>query len=557
MPGRAVILTWFILSIVTALVALPRIADLGLYYDEAFLAQQARDFVEPERAGVHPPSVTTTTLADRPFPVRNAAYLGSLKSQLLIPSLAAFGSSTFVLRATTLATGLLALLFCMLLTKKWFGDEVAIVVGLLIAADPSFFYFSQFEWGPFTTMLLCRSAGLYFLSIAIDPPSPGNRWGSLILGSVCLGLGVYSRVDFVVILAAIAVGTLLCRRDLVSGAWQMNRAAFMVGTGVFTLTLWPVFAVLTQILSASEGVADRGGFEYRLKVLMSVLDGSHFHRLMESAGLFEQLFETTAPATAFPIVLLAAVVVLALPNVSKSDSRFEATNFLLVTTALLGAAMLTLPGAVRAHHMLNLLPFPHMIVATAGVTLWKQDWKTPGTRSLTRGFVALAGVAILTSSATTIVATRSLIEETGGRGRFSRALQDFTAELDRPNEDGGRTTVMSLDWGFHEPVLFTSNHLIAKEPIWAMAQYLTRRGRFIANGDANTVYLYHEEPYDLFGYGKFFARALRQSDADRYEITEHRDRRGDVVFKSARFDAPHRLTFDGIFRIRFLEAASR
>jgi hypothetical protein len=39
-------------------------------------------------------------------------------------------------------------------------------------------------------------------------------------------------------------------------------------------------------------------------------------------------------------------------------------------------------------------------------------------------------------------------------------------------------------------------------------------------------------------------------------MTDHRDRRGDLVFKSARFDAPHRMTFDGTFRIRLSAAAT-
>ncbi len=99
---------WLVLSIALSWAALPSIDQLGLYYDEAFMAQQARDFVEPSSGGLHPGSVRSVWIAGRPFPVRNAAYLGSLKSQLLIPVLALAGSTSFVVRTATLATGLFA-----------------------------------------------------------------------------------------------------------------------------------------------------------------------------------------------------------------------------------------------------------------------------------------------------------------------------------------------------------------------------------------------------------------------------------------------------------------
>ena len=88
----AVAVAWGVLSVALFAIAIPRVESPGLYYDEAFMAQQARGFVEPDRAGVHPPGTSSTWILGRPFPLRNAAYLGSLKSQLLIPWLAMFGS---------------------------------------------------------------------------------------------------------------------------------------------------------------------------------------------------------------------------------------------------------------------------------------------------------------------------------------------------------------------------------------------------------------------------------------------------------------------------------
>ncbi|MBW2724931.1 MAG: glycosyltransferase family 39 protein [Deltaproteobacteria bacterium] len=553
-----VVLVWLALALTTLLIALPQIGDLGLYYDEAFLAQQARDFVEPDRAGVHPPSVQSISIAGRSFPIRNAAYLGSLKSQLLIPSLALFGSSPFVLRTTTLVIGLLGLLFFMLWINRLLGGGVAMISGLLIASDPSFHFFAQFEWGPFTSMLLCRGAGLYLLSLAFDFDRPGLRWFSLSMGAACMGLGVYSRVDFVVILAALAISLLAFRRDLVSTALREHRAKLIVGSAVFLLTASPVIAALDPILSAGAQIADRGGFDYRVNVLASVLDGSHFHRVIAAGGLFDELFADellagSAPTTGFIVLLCASVIALISLVQRSSTTRAGTVRFLLSSALLVGLGMLAIPAAVRAHHMLNTLPLPHLIVAAAGVGLWHRGWASDRNQKLARASLVVALIAGLTSNATSLAATRGLIHETGGVGRWSLALQEFIGETDlAPNAT--KTEVVSLDWGFHEPVLFTTQRLKASEPIWAMSQAAARRARYVMKGDRDTIYLIHEPPYDLFGFGRQFVRALRVSDPERYTVEQHRDGVGNLAFKSVRFDRPHELSFDGIFRIKLSEA---
>lgn len=552
-PVLAVLLAWLALALGTLSFALPRIDDLGLYYDEAFLAQQARGFVEPDRAGVHPPSVQNTWIAGRPFPIRNAAYLGSLKSQLLIPSLALFGASPFVLRTTTLVTGLLGLLFFMLWIERLLGGSVAMIAGLLVASDPSFHFFSQFEWGPFTTMLLCRGAGLYLLTLAFEPGRPGSRWFAMSIGAACMGLGVYSRADFVVILAAIAISLLAFRRDLVTAAWRDHRAKLIAGSAVFLLTLSPVFAVLGEVVSAGVEIAGRGDLDYRVEVLASVLDGSHFYRLIAAGGLFDQLFAQPAPATGFVFILCISAIALISLDRRKPAARAGTVGFLLSTTALLGLAMILLPGAVRAHHMLNTLPFPHLIVAAAGVGLWHRTWASEGIRTVARASIVVALVAGLTGNAMTLAATRSLMQETGGKGRWSLALQQFIREVDLA-PDAASTEVVSLDWGFHEPLLFTTQRVKLSEPIWAMTQIARRHGRYVMNGDHHTIYLIHEQPYDLFGLGEPFMRVLRVSDPERYTVREHLDGSGELAFKSIRFDRPHELSFDGIFHIRLSEA---
>ena len=102
----------------------------GMLYDEAWLAQQGRQVVEPLREGLMPPGTQKTWLLGRPFPLFALPYLGSLKSQLLIPSLALFGNDLSAVLGTTLAIALLALLATMAVARRLFDYRVGVLTGV-------------------------------------------------------------------------------------------------------------------------------------------------------------------------------------------------------------------------------------------------------------------------------------------------------------------------------------------------------------------------------------------------------------------------------------------
>ena len=282
-PGGRLVAIWLLIAALTGLAATPGIERLGLYYDEAFLAQQARDFVQPESAGQHPASVREWVVFGRPFPLRNAVYLGSLKSQLLIPAFALFGADTRTLRLATLGTALLGLLFTMLWARRIFGTPEALATGALIAFDPSFVFFGACEWGPYTTMLLCRSAGLYSLTVGWQ----SHRTWLLVGGGLAFGLGVYARADFVLIGLALGLGLLATRGRLFVRELRERPGPAALAAVALLAGALPMLVGAPDLLAAQAGIADRGDLAYRLQVLWSTLDGSHFYRLMQAGGVFE------------------------------------------------------------------------------------------------------------------------------------------------------------------------------------------------------------------------------------------------------------------------------
>jgi hypothetical protein len=538
-PTAVVIAAWLVLGAIVVAIEAPPDGEPGLNYDEAFLGQQARDFLEPERLTTHPPSERSTYILGRRFPLRNAAYLGGLKSQLLIPAFALFGSDPHTLRLATLGTALLSLLLATLWARRVFGLEVALLGAVFVAFDPSFVFFGAREWGPYTTLLLCRCAGLWALTLGWQT----RRTGVLAFGALVLGLGVYARADFVIIGVAAAVGLLAARGSRLwseirerPGATAAALVAVVVGSS-------PMLLSAIDLLTVESGIADRGDLAYRAQVLWSTLDGSYYHRVIATGGLFEELFDTGAPTSFFGLALVASIPVVAarvLLRRSGEDDARDGLVFLLVTVAFLGAAMLALPGAVRAHHMLNLMPFTHLLIASALVQLWR-------TRA-TRIVAATIALAVVAGSAHVTWQTRALIAETGGRGRYSHALDDFAAEL----EADPLSVAVSLDWGFHETMQFLTSTTPLVEPIWKIPGLLANGRPWVYAGGANHYYLVFDPRYDLFQLGPKLletARALSEADV---EIRAHRDREGEVAFYSVRFLGPHRLVFTGDFQVSFL-----
>ena len=546
---RPVLWAWALLSVCVLFSALPTIEDLGLYYDEAFLAQQARDFVEPDRAGDHPASVRSLEIAGRPFPVRNAAYLGSLKSQLLIPAFAAGGATVRVLRATTLSIALIALLLAMLWAARLFGNATAVIMGALVASDPSFYFYSQFEWGPFTTNFLCRTAGALAVLIAWQTRSSRRATFSAALGGLILGLGIYSRADFALILVAAGLALLISQPDVVRRAWQEKRGAVLAGTLGLILTSLPMLFASVELWNTSQVIQGRGDLDFRFDVLRHVLDGSQFHRVLITGGLFEQTPDASTPGGWLGPIGIAAAVILGwrLASEARKEGRTARNDprlFLLLTAGFLITAMLALPGAVRAHHQLNVLPLVQLMVACAALDLWKRDSSPYFQRWVQVGVVLTLG-ALMLGNGSVIVETRAEIADTGGRGRFSAGLTELATRLDAQTD----ARIVSLDWGFHEPLLFLTQKARMLEPIWGIPHQVSRKGVWQFEGDGRTTYLVHGPEYDLMGIGPSLLIAARTHPELGARIETHRDGSGSIAFYSVVIEEPHALQFDGRFTL--------
>jgi len=184
-------------------------------------------------------------------------------------------------------------------------------------------------------------------------------------------------------------------------------------------------------------------------------------------------------------------------------------------------------GAVRIHHAFLIFPLPQLIIATAFAFLWN-DQRRAFARRVTPSMTAISLFILFATQVYTIARTEKLITETGGRGRWSNALDRFCAD----NTDRSDVVIASLDWGFNEQLAFLTDAPQLVEPFWAFPAYkgnlppLPPRSHYI--------YLVHSPEYSLFWYDVSYLQEL-QSSGQNVDIQPYSDRQGQIVFYTIRF----------------------
>ncbi len=520
----------------------------GLYYDEVIQATAASEFLREGGRPLQIPGARNTWLFGGWFPVMTQAYMGALKSQALIPAFAAFGATRETLRLTTLLWSLAGLLLAMLWARAVLGLPVALLAGALVALDPSFVWVSRHDWGSFALGFLCRGGGLALVTSGWLRPSRAR----LAAGGLLLGLGLYNKIDFAVFLAAAGLALLIAAPRTVGSALGRCRDRLLCVAAGLAAGAAPLFVALGGALSATRALlsgpsAGVSGWSEKLHTLAVTLDGSYFQRLMLAGGSFERLPQADATGSPFLAVFLLSVLALGarLLRAERAGRPLRAETFVLVTAVVTALGLLLTPRAARVHHALNLYPFPQLVVASVAVALWKA--REGSLRLAARG-LAVAGVAAALAGSLVVNArTLDTIRASGGRGRWSGAVEALAAEL------GGApgAAAVSLDWGFHAQLRFAKPELELEEPIWALRRQRLGAGPIWSrDGTPLHLYLVQLPEYEVFDAGASFLEAVRRLPMGSALIRTHKDGAGDPAFLSVRFARPHQLVYRRGFEVR-------
>lgn len=517
----AVAVAWLWLGGATA-------TKLGFNYDEAVFAGLAKDFTTGQVHGRHMPGSGTVSLWNRPFPVWNQPYLGSVKSWQLIPLFTFFEPSAALARMSNLAWALAGLLFFMLWARKLFGLPEAVAGALLVATDPAFFYSSLLDWGAFVPSFVCRCAGFFFALLAWR----GRRPLHLFLAGAALGVGFFNKVDFVVVLGSATLAAAVAYAKPALNFLRAQQKLVLLAALGFVIGAGPMTAMSLRMFffaAANNAPVNPGEFSEKLHTMTAMYDGSYFYRMLAAGGLFDQMQLLAPPVwTPLGVTLIAVIVWLAwqlLRLPAGSDTR-RSRIFLLAALALATLGVFLLPRAVRIYHAILAAPFAQLVIAVAAVSLWRKF--SGGGKKLAGAFVVFIFAGLLAAQVFTVAKTEKLIFATHGRGWWSDAQDRFAATV----KDRDGLTLVSLDWGFHESLLFLTDKPTLVEPFWQ----LTGTDPAKLPQDMNLVYLAHPPEYSLSPFGAAFLEFARKNP--RAKITDWRDHEGKIVFYTVQFAAP-------------------
>ena len=408
------------------------------------------------------PGTDTVKLFGRPFPLFVQWYFGAVKPWLIIPSLIFFDSTVPVLRLTSLFWYLVGLLIFMLWTRKLLGLSAALVAAPILGLDPSFFLPSVADWGPIIPGFLCRMCG-YYLVI---------RWwhnGKLrdgFLGALALGLGFFSKIDFVVILVgcgialAITWGKRLRLLPPLSERMRILLSGLPSGASPMALQV----PRMLNVMSGKESPIGGNDLLEKINAAWTMYDGSYFFRLMDAGGRFDLMFASACPVwSPFGLVVVLSGILLATGIVRRTGEAAERQRraFLLLSLVLITGGVFLFPGTVRIHHHVAVYPFPHLIIVAAIIMLWGKSLPNPVVKWSLRTCAVAVAVVVIGGHLVAVLKTQNLLAATGGRGWWSDSIMTFCHDIQA--EPG--LSVTSFDWGFNEQLAFLCDHRQLSEPL--------------------------------------------------------------------------------------------
>lgn len=552
---RRLFVAWLVVGSIGAAFVGHDMTKPGTFDDELVAVYPALQFLDPELPRIKIEAASTVRLFGRDFPFMTQSYMGALKSQLLIPVFAVLEPTTTTLRRTTLVWSWLGIGLMMAWAAGALGPCVALVAGVLVVLDPSFLWVSRHDWGSFALGFLLRCGALYFLFDGWTQ----KRNGRLFLGGLCVGLGLFNKVDFVVFPFAAGLGLLLVAPNLVKQALgQRRRSAGFAALGFFVSVIPLLLAAADTQHTVRQAFATADinpvTMSEKLATLATTLDGSRFDSLMRAGGKARYIPEFDPAAGPFLVIFLVASLWLGFRLVRgrREAGPWQAETFLLLTASLTVIGILIIPRTERLHHALNLYPFPQLIVAAVVARLWFGAGGGKHLRRAARGAAgALVTLAVL-GSVYVHWQTWTTIHRSGGKGLWSDVRMRHTAEL---LEERPIPTVVALDWGF-------SWGLRYERPALAMIDLpaeMRSRGDFAWSFDGTPQfdYLLYPDRYATFPHGARFLEAARRLPPEFVSVRDHYDGQGELAFRSVRIRHPHRVKLGRGVEIELRKSVSR
>ncbi len=436
----------------------------GLQYDEALMVLgtvQMRN--SPQILPLPQDAYTWQCLGGRCFPLMTMSYVGAFKEYLTLPGMMLFGSTSEVVRLTSILWASLAVWGVGRFAGRW--------AALLLAISPSFADQTAFDNGAVVGTM--GALGLMGIAVARYLERPTVMLAFAI--GAAAGLGFWCRANFLWVLIGVGIGwSPEIYRWLKGRPW--HGAAVLAGAGVGSLPFW-----IYQILSNWATVSATGMFR---------AEGTWAHLLAARAGMFGRVLLSDSEHRAiwngpvvpeWQIVLLAVAFVLALIACLIGEPRARGCGVALVVFC---AFLFTSRLPVGEHHFIATLPLVAAVCALGGSAILR---RVPGSRWGVFAAGAVYGVLAVYWHGSAIAGIRA----TGGVGQWSDAIIDVRDYL-QSKQSGKQVTI--LDWGLQNNLFVLADTRLKTREEFEKTD-LSRGGLFLMNGPDNTHY---KQPREKF-----------------------------------------------------------
>ena len=134
--------------------------------------------------------------------------------------------------------------------------------------------------------------------------------------------------------------------------------------------------------------------------------------------------------------------------------------------------------------------------------LWEKSPFNPAIKWSLRTCAVAIALLVIGGHLLAMRSTQSLIAASGGRGYWSDSIAEFCRDV----KDHPGLSIVSLDWGFNEQLLYLCNDKRLLEPFWCNEA---------VPASSEHVYLIHPPKYTVFPLGLRCYRAWSRAYPDR------------------------------------------
>ncbi|MFN8458729.1 MAG: glycosyltransferase family 39 protein [Anaerolineae bacterium] len=485
----------------------------GLHYDEAFEAVPALQLLRGQ-------SVTAfrnsgLVINGQLFPWMTQDYIGAINTYLAIPFIAVMGPTTAALRVMSILVGLVTLGLTYLLTAQLSGQRwPGLAAAALLAVDPTFIFWNR--QGIFVTAVTAAIGLAAVLCWWHRWQSGGKRWSAA--GAFCFGLGLYAKLLFVWLIAALIGAVILLNWRQLSSRhlFQQWRVEIGLIIGMFLFGCWPLLIYNLQTGGTFLNVSRNATTSYygvnnlafgpnlieRLNQFFVLLSGSHLWYL--GTTISNPLPVLGFGAAMFVVLFLAlsSLWPKSLPGRNSQQAQNAATiKIVLFPFVVIGLVIMASIGTVSAlwiTHFAVLMPWPAIAIALSG--WWLSQFIIYNLRFMVyvlRGFLAIVmGLLLLTNFSST-VRYHTALSVSGGLSAHSDAVYDMSEWL----ASHAAGPVVAMDWGLAAPITYLTDGRVTPTEVfgyvWQPDQDLTLRlQNFIAQPE--TLYLWRAPDEIIF-----------------------------------------------------------